>query len=353
VDGSDVLVGGSVDRHTAVAVWDGTAWTTRTLGENARFGGITAISRDSDGVIWAGNGPRGDGLLAITDDEWRVTRVGIPSPDVLALAFSGDALWVGTTGGLARLDSSKLEIARRGQLDAASEPRVTTTATTSAPTPSTVDTTTIVPPTAMGISDLASGLFCRDLAPLGYSYADAVAYWTREGRPDRMDADGNGIPCETVYPTDDVRGFWGDPLPTTTIPAGSAYVVTAPERSPEALPGSGGASGSGCRPGSDTLPDGIWYGYLTARVPDSVDFDLACLTADPTIDGGFRLENTNPKVRQVSVRPTALVHHLTADWRYARTSYGDWFDMPFMIEGAVWLYVNGGVVTEIVEQFFA
>jgi hypothetical protein len=46
--------------------------------------------------------------------------------------------------------------------------------------------------------ELDPGLFCRDVHALGGSYADAVAYWTSEGRPARMDATGDGIPCTTV-----------------------------------------------------------------------------------------------------------------------------------------------------------
>ncbi|MGA9596599.1 MAG: DUF3160 domain-containing protein [Acidimicrobiia bacterium] len=53
---------------------------------------------------------------------------------------------------------------------------------------------------------LESGLFCRDLAAMGYGFTEAVAYWLAEGAPDRMDADRNGIPCETVYP-DDYESF--------------------------------------------------------------------------------------------------------------------------------------------------
>jgi hypothetical protein len=54
------------------------------------------------------------------------------------------------------------------------------------------------------------GLFCRDLAEWGYSYADAIAYWLLEGAPDRMDADRNGIPCETVYPIEDIDDYFGN-----------------------------------------------------------------------------------------------------------------------------------------------
>jgi len=36
-------------------------------------------------------------------------------------------------------------------------------------------------------------------------------YWVREGAPERMDADGNGIPCETVYDAAEIADFiWFD-----------------------------------------------------------------------------------------------------------------------------------------------
>jgi hypothetical protein len=70
--------------------------------------------------------------------------------------------------------------------------------------------------------DYPKGLMCRDLVEppslfppdhylpeynsLGYGLA--VYYWFTEGRPDRMDADGNGRPCETVYPADEVQAYW-------------------------------------------------------------------------------------------------------------------------------------------------
>jgi hypothetical protein len=63
--------------------------------------------------------------------------------------------------------------------------------------------------TPTDVGDLTSGLFCRDLKAMGFAYWDAVSYWELHGRPSRMDADGNGIPCETVYSRDDVRDYWG------------------------------------------------------------------------------------------------------------------------------------------------
>jgi hypothetical protein len=65
-----------------------------------------------------------------------------------------------------------------------------------------------LPPSMTVPSALPVGLFCRDLSARGVSYADAVSYWWGEGAPNRMDADLNGIPCETVYPTYAVDAYW-------------------------------------------------------------------------------------------------------------------------------------------------
>lgn len=65
-----------------------------------------------------------------------------------------------------------------------------------------------------------AGQFCRDLIASESdlsSYFGAVMYWFLEGRPDRMDADRDGIPCETVFPLWDIASFWhGSPLEETT-----------------------------------------------------------------------------------------------------------------------------------------
>ena len=62
-----------------------------------------------------------------------------------------------------------------------------------------------VRPSATG---LPGGLLCKDLATRGASYSQAVAYWYSQGAPSRMDVDGNGIPCETVYPAAAISSFW-------------------------------------------------------------------------------------------------------------------------------------------------
>ena len=54
------------------------------------------------------------------------------------------------------------------------------------------------------VSTIQSGLFCKDRTGAGWFFYDALAYWVLQGAPDRMDADLNGIPCETVYPADEI-----------------------------------------------------------------------------------------------------------------------------------------------------
>jgi hypothetical protein len=54
---------------------------------------------------------------------------------------------------------------------------------------------------------LEAGLFCRDLDARGYGFWDAAVYWVSEGSPDRMDADRNGIPCETVFDGAEIDSF--------------------------------------------------------------------------------------------------------------------------------------------------
>jgi hypothetical protein len=56
---------------------------------------------------------------------------------------------------------------------------------------------------AVALGDLflePDGLRCADLQALGYGTKDAVDYWFLWGTPPLMDADADGIPCETVFP---------------------------------------------------------------------------------------------------------------------------------------------------------
>lgn len=63
------------------------------------------------------------------------------------------------------------------------------------------------------IDMMRPGMYCRDLVVEEDHppYWSAVLYWLYEGEPDRMDADRDGIPCETVYPEAFIRDFLEDP----------------------------------------------------------------------------------------------------------------------------------------------
>jgi len=107
--------------------------------------------------------------------------------------------------------------------------------TTPSPTKLPVTTTTGIPTTATTTTTAAAlphGLFCRDLKGRGYTYAEALAYWKAEGSPDRMDADRNGIPCETVYPAAEIAADPAAPASTTTA---AAKATTDPDAERAAL----------------------------------------------------------------------------------------------------------------------
>jgi hypothetical protein len=76
---------------------------------------------------------------------------------------------------------------------------------------------------------LAAGGFCRDVAGAGYGFGEALAYWVREGAPDRMDADSNELPCETVFPWEQilaVMAFDGSSF-TPPVPRSSDWTIGA------------------------------------------------------------------------------------------------------------------------------
>jgi Excalibur calcium-binding domain len=59
------------------------------------------------------------------------------------------------------------------------------------------------------VTNLRRGLYCKDIKRLGYSYPQAVAYWYYWDEPENMDADLDGIPCETIYSAQAVENYWG------------------------------------------------------------------------------------------------------------------------------------------------
>jgi hypothetical protein len=150
------------------------------------------------------------------------------------------------------------------------------------------------------------------------------------------------------------------PTTTPTIPPTTTmdvfYSIATHGLPPDPLPGSGEWFGSGCSPASDTLPDGIWWGYITDLSPSSITFDLACLRwiPDPDDDAfedyAWVIENSNPRVRIVQVSLDTLV---TCHWGQCPPNPLPHGEPERRREGGLWLYINNGVVTEIGDEFLA
>ena len=118
-------------------------------------------------------------------------------------------------------DTTKVQATTTAPASSTAAPKTTTLGptTTVATTTTLPPTTTTRPTTTTSTAPIATapaappgpvraqpgGLFCRDLKARGYDFRQALAYWLTNGRPARMDADGNGIPCETVYPATVVK----------------------------------------------------------------------------------------------------------------------------------------------------
>lgn len=154
--------------------------------------------------------------------------------------------------------------------------------------------------------------------------------------------------------------------PTTTAP--TLYQIDPTDFFPEVFGAPGDPHGSGCVVGADVLPAGVWFGFAEAVSGGVITFDLACFftgdaaVAAATADGeeafDFYVRNQNPKVYSVPISPTAQVYYVdmitgpeptpiaVSSWPTAdsfTTCPGEYCP--------VWLYVNGGVATGIVEQY--
>ena len=168
------------------------------------------------------------------------------------------------------------------------------------------------------------------------------------------------------------------PAMTTTTAATTAATTTTPYETGtptlfphEPLPGSGGAAGSGCSPGSEALPDGAWFGFVVARDGSTVEFDLACLyfgdiayekgaEAGEEVANDYFLSNVNPSLRSITIAGDGPVFEIDATQPdvFLTVPFADWPIDPNLYVACpdpfcgVWLYANDGTVTEIVEQYF-
>lgn len=136
---------------------------------------------------------------------------------------------------------------------------------------------------------VTTGMLCRDLVDEfdHPDYGFALAYWLWDGEPDRMDADRDGIPCETVYPAEFIRDVLEDPGVITVDP----WNMTTDDLPPGML----------CR-------EAIWWRpfyrqvlgyYFSEGLPDQMDADLDGIPCETVYEeaesyGEWELENMPP-----------------------------------------------------------
>jgi hypothetical protein len=158
------------------------------------------------------------------------------------------------------------------------------------------------------------------------------------------------------------------------LAASGARQFTAgdPPATPEPLPGSGGALGSGCAPGAGALPDGAWFGHAVRWDASGIDFDLACFYVGDAASAqaaarkresppnGFLIVNDKKALRRVEVAPNAIGYRLAdVGERIALepTTYADLIKNSGRYEPCpaewcpVWLFINAGAATEVMQQY--
>jgi hypothetical protein len=126
--------------------------------------------------------------------------------------------------------------------------------------------------------------------------------------------------------------------------------------------------GSGCTPGTEDLPDGLWYGVADSIDADGIGFDLACwfsgdaASAAAAEDGeespppnDYYVRNQNTQVRELPVDgATTVTWYPSGDPNDDVTgTFEDW--AVFLDERGftlgVWVTVEDGVVSGIEEQW--
>lgn len=124
---------------------------------------------------------------------------------------------------------------------------------------------------------------------------------------------------------------------------------------------------SNCTPSTDTLPDGLYFGYISEIMDDGLDFDLACwFTGAPAAKAAaedkqespppndYYIRNTSTKVRSVPVGPSvdvALLPNLGSS-NTIRATYQEWgIARGTGYQPPIWITVQNGKLTRVIEQF--
>lgn len=161
--------------------------------------------------------------------------------------------------------------------------------------------------------------------------------------------------------------------PTTTAPP-SATTTTMPLTTTTAsgttVPADVNqlASGSGCTPGTEELPDGEWFGLVDELTDTKLFFDLACwFTDDAAViasaeDGeespppnDYYVRNANNLIRELEVNSNVPVEFYPDGdpGNYFITEFENWSELAdsrgLFLD--VWVTIEDGEVTKITEQW--
>jgi len=175
---------------------------------------------------------------------------------------------------------------------------------------------------------------------------------------------GEGVEqTATTPPGDTTTTVSGE---TTTTTTGATTTSTTPPTSTTAVGDPLAAEGSGCTPGTDTLPDGEWYGGVRGFDEQGFSFDLACLyigdaaAVAASEDGeespppnDYYVRNENDQVRMLSVdSDTPVTWYTSGDPNSDVTgTYAAWIEFLATQESylGIWVTVEDGAVVEIAE----
>jgi hypothetical protein len=156
--------------------------------------------------------------------------------------------------------------------------------------------------------------------------------------------------------------------PTTTAPSTTVTTIATSTTETSAADSDDLAEGSGCTPGDGPLPDGEWFGFVTSRSENALDFDLACwFTGDAATQAAaedgeespppndYYVRNINPVTREVPVGELVEVtFYPDGDPNNVlEIDYDDWGGMVATrgFELGVWLEIEDGAIAEIHEQW--
>jgi len=149
------------------------------------------------------------------------------------------------------------------------------------------------------------------------------------------------------------------PATTTSTAASTTTTTVVDALAPE---------GAGCTPGTDDLPNGLWYGLVADFDADGISFDLACFfrgdaaTAAADEDGeespppnDYYVRNQNEQLREMEIAAdTSVLWYLSGDPSDSQQgTFSEWIEFletqDFRL--SIWVTISDGEVEDIEEQW--